>query len=254
MPERTDRTLEAVRQQYDPQFEYVQTDFVPWTHLVRPISGCKLALVSTAGVYLKNQFHAPFDAADPQGDPSFREFPANVAAEDLLIAHAHYDHRHAALDMNVVFPIDRLRELARMGAIGQVAPFCYSFMGFITRPGRLLADAVPNLVVRLRHMQPDAVLLTAASPVCHQSAALIARSIEAAGIPTLVVGIYPEFWALTRPPRAVWMRHPPGATFGAPGNVGKQQQMLRDVLDAFAEMQDPGAVIQLPYQWQPREG
>lgn len=249
MSERTERTLQRVREQWDPEFELAENRFIPWTHLGQPLNRCKLGFISTAGVYLKDGFHQPFDHGHPHGDPGFREMPSNVDLNDLLIGHAHYDHRHALEDMNVVYPLERLHEMVRLGVIGQVAPLVYSFSGYITRPARLLSDSVPNVLQRLRRMQVDAVLLAAVSPVCHQSAGLIARTLEAAGIPTLVAGVYPDFWALVKPARGVWCKFPEGATFGPPGNVGKQQAVLQEMLGQFEEIQTPGAIIPLPYQW-----
>lgn len=78
---------------------------------------------------------------------------------------------------------------------------------------------------------------------------LIARALEAAGIPTLSVGVYPDVFELVRPPRAVWSQFPFGATFGEPGNAGKQQALLKDALAAFATMHERGSIWQLPYEW-----
>lgn len=250
MSERTDRTRSAVREQWDPEFDWVESGFIPWAHPGKPLRESRVALVSTAGVYLNNQFQEPFDVAHPHGDPSFRELPAHhLDLADLAIAHAHYDHRHAEADMNVVFPLDRLRELQRMGVFGELAPFAYSFMGHVTRPLRLVTEYIPNVVERLRRAQVDAVLLGAISPVCHQTAALIARAVEAAGMPTLVAGVFPDVFEQVKPPRAVWCDHPFGATFGEPGNAGKQQALLHDLFTAFEEMYERGSVWRLRYEW-----
>lgn len=78
---------------------------------------------------------------------------------------------------------------------------------------------------------------------------LIARAVEAAGIPTLVVGAYPDVFEIVKPPRAVWAKMPFGATFGEPGNVGKQQELLKSALAAFETMYERGSVWQLPFEW-----
>lgn len=162
MSERTDRTRRAIREKWDPDFEWVESDFIPWAHPRKALAQSRVALISTAGVYLKNQFHEPFDGANPYGDPSFRELPAHhLDLSDLAIAHTHYDHQYAEQDMNVVFPLDRLRELQKMGVFGELAPLAYSFMGYVTRPLRLLSEYVPNLVERLRRAEVDVAFLNA---------------------------------------------------------------------------------------------
>lgn len=126
---------------------------VPWTPLSKPLSACRVALVTSCGVYLRSD--PPFDLS---GDPSFRELPASVSAADIGLAHAHYDHQSAQADLNVVFPLDRLRELAAEGRIGAVAPRHYSFMG--ATPAEGIRETAPEVARRLKADAVDVVLLT----------------------------------------------------------------------------------------------
>ncbi len=104
----------------------------PWAPLRKDPSECTVALVTTAGVHLPAD--APFDMGDRRGDPSFRAIPSGVSGRDLAVTHDYYDHRDADRDVNVVFPIDRLRELWKGGTVGRPAPIHYSFMGHVTGP------------------------------------------------------------------------------------------------------------------------
>ena len=90
-----------------------------WTPLIKPLSKCVVALASTAGVRLKDQ--PPYDLMNEHGDSSFREIPGDVSVRDLVVTHSHYDTTDANADPNVVFPIDRLRELGADGTVGAVA-------------------------------------------------------------------------------------------------------------------------------------
>ena len=117
-----------------------------------------MALLSSGGVYLKG-WQAPFDDQHPWGDGGFRELPTNVQSEDLAAAHSHYDHKYVDQDINVVFPLDRLRELQRDAYIGSVAPLHYTFMGFVTRPYQLLADSALQMAWRLKMANVDAAVL-----------------------------------------------------------------------------------------------
>jgi D-proline reductase (dithiol) PrdB len=60
-------------------------------------------------------------------------------------------------DVNVAFPLERLRELHREGLIGAIAKFHYSFMG--AAPILAFGPKVPALAARLKDEGVDAVLL-----------------------------------------------------------------------------------------------
>ena len=61
-------------------------------------------------------------------------------------------------DINVVFPIDRLRDLAAAGEIGGVADTHYTVMGS-TDPAAM-DDAVEQIAGQLRQERIDSVLLS----------------------------------------------------------------------------------------------
>jgi D-proline reductase (dithiol) PrdB len=102
----------------------------PWTDLKKDISKCRLALVTTGGVHLKEQ--TPFNMDDPEGDYSFREIPRDVVTDNLMITHNYYDHKDAEKDINIILPVERLKELKQHGEIGDIATRHFSFMGHIT--------------------------------------------------------------------------------------------------------------------------
>ena len=141
---------------------FVEVGAVPWTRVTRPVERSTIALVTTAGVHLASDL--PFDMRDPDGDPSVRAFPSDVDPRRLTITHRYYDHTAADRDINVVLPVDRLRELADEGRVGGVAPRVYSFMGHID--GRHLAtlidETAPSVAERLRADGAEAVFLTPA--------------------------------------------------------------------------------------------
>lgn len=134
----------------------------PWAPFTKPISQCRIALVTTAGVHLT--VDTPFDMADKNGDPTFRLIPRTATCEALRITHDYYDHRDADKDLNIVFPLARLRELADERVIGEVAPAHYSFMGHIDGPhvARLVKETAPEVARQLQREQVDAVVLTPA--------------------------------------------------------------------------------------------
>lgn len=249
MSDLLDLMTNRVRIQHDPEFALVQPEFIPWTPWNVPTTQAKVALVSTGGVYLKHGLNKPFDTTDPHGDPTFRELPYVVAAADLAIADGPYEQEHAHADMNVIFPLERLHELAEAGYVGAVAPFAYSFFGHVTRPVDLLSNYAPSVAYRMKRMGAEVALVVAVGEVGHQSAAMVARAIELAGVPTILLGTNRELLEAGRAPRAVLVRHPVGAPLGNPGNAGKHQYLLRELFEAAWQLEGPGLVIELPFAW-----
>jgi D-proline reductase (dithiol) PrdB len=132
----------------------------PWAPLSKDVRECRIALVTTAGVHLRSQ--PPYDMEDKEGDPTFREIPSRVQPEDLMITHNYYDHRDADQDINVILPVQRLRELEAEGLIGGIAPRHFSFMGHIIgRHIQALTNGTGREVARmLKDDGVDAAFLT----------------------------------------------------------------------------------------------
>jgi D-proline reductase (dithiol) PrdB len=78
---------------------------------------------------------------------------------DLRTWHTHFDTTAAQIDMNVVYPIDRLKELAADGAIGRVASPAVSFMGYFTNVFRMRDEVAPAIVDAAQRSGADAALL-----------------------------------------------------------------------------------------------
>jgi D-proline reductase (dithiol) PrdB len=140
-------------------YPWRRIDPVPWTPLSKPLSECRLALVSSAGFVLRDQ--PRFDDSIRGGDPSFRYIPGEVEASALVEAHRSqlFDHAGLARDPNLAFPVERARELDDRGRIGSVSPVHLSFMGSITAPGRLTRTSAPEAARRLVREDVDVVLL-----------------------------------------------------------------------------------------------
>ena len=130
-------------------------DDVPWT-TPKPLHESRVAIVTTAGLRVEN--NADWNA----GDQGFTQIPHD--AENLTLAHysPNFDRVGWVLDKNVVFPIDRLNELAEDGIIGSVANTHISFMG--AQPGHTLEtirlDSGPAAAKLLKDDEVDLVLLT----------------------------------------------------------------------------------------------
>jgi len=124
----------------------------PWVS-GQPLSRRRVALISTAG--LQRRGDRPFEGM--AGD--YRVIPGDIKARDLVMTHVstNFDRTGFQRDWNVVFPLDRLQELADESIIGSVAAYHYSFMG-ATDPSEM-EPAARNLAELLKGDRVDAVLL-----------------------------------------------------------------------------------------------
>lgn len=133
---------------------------IPWEPVKKLLSNCKIAIVTTAGVHHRDQ--KPFDMTDKDGDPTYRIIDVRRLVTDLIITHDYYEHSDAARDINIVFPIDRLKECEQELLIGKVADTHYGFMGHID--GRhiqmLIKESAPDVAQKLKADHVDVVLLT----------------------------------------------------------------------------------------------
>ena len=119
-----------------------------------PLTARRVAIVSSAGLVVRGD--NPFRGRDPD----FRVISGATKPNDLLCSHIsiNFDRTGFQEDWNVVFPLDRLRELAAEGVIGSVAATHYSFMG-ATDPLQMEGYA-RDLASRLKRDGVDAVLLS----------------------------------------------------------------------------------------------
>ena len=137
---------------------------VPWTPLKKPLSQCRFALVTTAGISVEG-LEPPFDAErekrEPMwGDPTYRRIPRGVEQEQIRASHLHINNRDLLADVNTVLPLQRFLELESEGTIGSLAPTSYSFMGYQMDTREWRERYAPEVAALLRDEAVDAVLLT----------------------------------------------------------------------------------------------
>jgi len=127
----------------------------PFTPLATPLSEARLAIVTTAGLHLRGD--RPFTA----NDGSFRVIPSSAGEADLVQSHTSigFERASQARDINVVFPLDRLRELVEHGELGGIAARHYSLLGAQHDSTRPAAVSGAQLAERLLG-EVDVVLLT----------------------------------------------------------------------------------------------
>ncbi len=138
-----------------------------WAPLPNPLSQCNVALMTSAGIFLKDS-QEPFDEErerqNPEwGDPTYRVIPTGVRVEQIGCSHLHINHEDLLEDVNVVLPIRAFQTLEAEGVIGALAPEHYSFMGY---QDRKLIDwqtvQGPELAARLKERAVDVLMLAPA--------------------------------------------------------------------------------------------
>jgi len=128
-------------------------DTQPWVD-GPPLSKRRVSIITTAGLHKRGDRPFTFDPGD-----LYRIIPGDIEANDLVISHVstNFDHSGFQQDWNVLFPIDRLNELAKDGTIGAVSDYHYSFMG-ATDPAQMEPTA-RELAKILKKDKVDALLL-----------------------------------------------------------------------------------------------
>lgn len=140
---------------------------IPWTPLRRPLSACKIGLLTSAGLY--HIGHQPaFDLQRERehptwGDPTFRVIPTTIDPHEIGVSHLHYNPAAVLQDINVLLPIHRMQEMVIAGTIGALAHHHYAFMGYQGFPPDTTAWQQiygPQVASRLLAEGVDCVLLT----------------------------------------------------------------------------------------------
>jgi D-proline reductase (dithiol) PrdB len=78
---------------------------------------------------------------------------------------------------------------------------------------------------------------------------LVQRELEAAGLTTITLSNIPDLTASVSVPRIAAIEYPLGRTLGRPGNAEGQRAVLRATLQALEEMDTPGSIKHLPFEW-----
>jgi len=138
-----------------------------WTPFAKRLSESRLALLSSAGIYLKASqptFDLDREQEHPEwGDPTWRSIPATARPADIAIAHLHIDDEDLLADPEIALPMRALDELAREGVVGGAVANHVAVMGYQDR--RLEdwhATTAGEIVAHLRNEDADGVILAPA--------------------------------------------------------------------------------------------
>jgi len=140
-------------------YRWRRLDGIAPAHRVKDVAKCRVALVSSAGLVAPGQ--EPYDSKIKGGDWTWRSIPVGVDVRSLTEHHRSdsWSRDGIEADRNMGMPLDRLRELAEAGVIGEVAPHHVSVQGSITAPGRFIRKTVPEIVEALVADEVDVALM-----------------------------------------------------------------------------------------------
>ncbi|WP_204318772.1 glycine reductase [Pseudooceanicola aestuarii] len=234
---------------FDNPYEWAQFDAVPFAPLPGPLDRLSVALVTTAAPYQPDKGPqgpgAPYNAAAK----FYQVYSGDVRRDhDLRISHVAIDRVHTTMeDPGCWFPLPALRAVEGR-RIGRLAP---RFHGLPTNRSQRHTQEIdaPELLRRCRADGADVALFVANCPVCHQSCALAARHLEAAGIPTVILGCARDVVEHCGVPRFLFSDFPLGNAAGRPFDPVSQAETLDLALSLLEEATGPRTTRVNPQRW-----
>lgn len=220
-------------------YPFVQNVHAPFTPLKRALPMLNLGLISSAGAFIDGT--DPFDVASKDGDLSYREIPIEVEAVDIKYAAKGYDPAAVQQDRNVQIPLDRLMEYQANAVIGGLNSVWWSISSHIPNARRVAEELGPEIAARLHRYDVKVALLIPASRLCHQTLGIVARAIEASGIPTMMISVSPKFTDLVRPPRTAYYNGDLGSVAGKPNFPEYQLRILDEAIRWTETFDQPGS-------------
>jgi hypothetical protein len=167
---------------------YVDAPFQP---LKKPLAQSRVTIITTAAKYDPAKGDQGPGAAYNGSAKFYQVYAGDTSKQhDLRISHIGYDRKHTtATDSGTWFPLPQLLKAAAAGRVGEVAP---RFFGAPTnRSHRVTIDVdAPEILARCQADKVDVAVIVPNCPVCHQTSALVARHLEANGIPTVVLYVF----------------------------------------------------------------
>jgi D-proline reductase (dithiol) PrdB len=235
---------------YGNPYRWAHHHDVPFAKLRKPLAESRIAILTTAAPYNPDAGDqgpwAPYNAS--------AKFPDTYAlpiepAPDLRISHVGYDRKHtSAEDMNSYFPLAALQTLTKRSRIGEISA---RFIGVPTLRSQRLTNErdAPRALALLREDRVDAAVVVPNCPVCHQTMSLTSRHLEAAGIPTVIMGCARDIVEQSGVARFLFSDFPLGNACGKPFDPEGQLAAVGLALDVLESAVAPRTTVQNPQRW-----
>jgi D-proline reductase (dithiol) PrdB len=235
---------------YAEPYRWAHFSDVPFTPLRKPLKECRIGLVTTAALYDSAHGDQGPGAAYNAGAKFHRAYAHTIEGNpDVRISHVTYDRTHTtAEDPNSWFPLAQLKRTAAGGRIGGIAPRFYGTPTTRSQRSTLEQDA-PDTLAFMREDSVDAAVLVPNCPICHQTISLTARHLEAAGIPTVIMGCAKDIVEHAGVPRFLFSDFPLGNAAGKPHDTASQAATLDLALDLLARATAARTTVPSPQRW-----
>ena len=235
---------------YDNPYVWAHYIKVPFTRLQKPLSQSVLGLITTAVQFDPSKGDqgpgAPYNAAAKFYEPY--KTPINQK-QDLRIAHVGIDRKNANMEESACwFPLAAARRVVEMGRLQMVSPNFYGLPTNRSQRHTLEIDA-PIILKMLRADNVDVAILIPNCPICHQSQSLLARYLEEAGIPTVVMGAAKDIVEYCGVPRFLFSDFPLGNAAARPNDPASQDLNFELALRLLESAPAPRTTLQSPLVW-----
>ena len=244
-----DKTREYyLSQGYDKPYQWAHFDDVPFAPLAKPLAQCRATLVSTSEICIRGAQRAEDETQMGIVGGAYT-IASDLPATQLYSPSHSFDQAATTLeDVDAFFPTTRLHEAVAAGRIaGLTARFHGVFNAYSQR--RTRERDAPAVLARCIEDGADIALLVPVCPVCHQTISLVARHLEANGIPTVVYAAARDIVEHVGLARVVHTDFPLGSPCGEPHNAAQQREILEIGFRLLETAFLPRTTVQTPYSW-----
>ncbi len=218
---------------------------IPFARFVGDLERKRILLLSTSGIVPRLQeFEEP--------EKGYYLLDQDIQLDELYLPKRHFQEKNVDEDLNCLFPIDRLRELASEGIIQAPAEKHVSVYGFHLVIRHIRRVVAPLIAEEVEAVEADGVIVLSGCVFCHRIAAIVQKTIEDRGIPTVAVSQYPRltyFYGVSRILYPVGFR--PGHAVGLPNRPEMQRRVLLDALNLLVNATEPLTLVQKHYEGYP---
>ena len=235
---------------YGAPYRWASYEDVPFSPLRKPLAEARVSIITTAAPYQPGKGDQGPGAAYNGRAKFFSVYSGSTASEpDLRISHVAIDRGHTtAEDQGTYFPLRALRALEANGEIGGIAPRYHGLPTNRSHKTTLDVDC-PEIVSRCLEDGADAAVLVPNCPVCHQSAGMAARALEAAGISTVIMACARDIVEHVGVPRLLFNDFPLGNGAGLPNDRLVQLEIARLAVELLSSAKRPRTTVQSPFAW-----
>jgi D-proline reductase (dithiol) PrdB len=231
-------------------YEWDHNVDIPFTKLKKPLGDSVVAIITTAAPFVAHLGDqgpgAPYNADAKY----FTVYCGETSTlPDLRISHIAIDrHNTSAEDLGSFFPLAALWQAAADRRIGAVSK---KFYGLPTNRSKRITKNIDctDILERCLADGVDAAILVPNCPVCHQSVSIAARTLEAGGIPSVVMGCAKDIVERAGVSRFLFNDFPLGNSAGRPHDPQSQKIIVNLALDLLEQAEEPNTTWQSPLTW-----